>query len=131
MATKLARKGNPFAGGAVGVVTQTVSAEATDVVTVTLVAKDEGYKGLPAGVTALPAWVSSTANGLTNAALPTTIAATVGGVIQPATGGRVFTVLLSAGLATLTFTQSGAYTGYLCLLLPDGTVAISGVMTFA
>lgn len=79
------------------------------------------------------AYLSSDANGDSLATAPTTVAVGTDGLLIPLVTGRAFQLTCEAdGDIDLNITlSSGAATYYLVVVLPDGTLEVSGAITFA
>ena len=123
-------KHNPFQNNQAYTATMTAGAESSNVVTITGQVRDNRGRVMQ-GIVALDAWIASSN---TTFALHGTgpnggVAATVGQVVT-SVANRILKVVTNAtGAFTLTATDSGAFTGFLCLRMPDGTVQVSNAIT--
>jgi hypothetical protein len=119
--------------GKVGGASFVVGAEATNVINVAVQLQDEFGADL-ANVAAVPFYFSDDAAGKD----PTTTAHDGGSAIGTDGAMIEWTANLSGLLVSeadgdidIDITDAGAFTVYLCLVLPDGSIAISGVITHA
>ncbi len=128
---KLADALDKFVDGAFNV-SFTVSAEVSNVVTVTITVTGPDGQALSAPVFLDMIVVSSLTTFAISTTDYTTIAATTGSVVEMV-AGKILKVLTNAsGVAVLTFTlASGAATNYLALLRPGGSPTASGAITHA
>jgi hypothetical protein len=128
-------KGSPF-WGALQVMgaTFTVGAEAANVITVTV--QLTGPEGLPiAQRVAVRAYLSGVATGADIVGTAPTGGVAIGAngkiLASMVTNKMLEVVTDAAGLVALALTDTGTPTFYLVVVLPDGTLAISGAITFA
>lgn len=118
-------------GGIAGA-TITVGAEDNDVINVAIQLTDENGDAL-AVRSSLLAYVSDDADGDSVAGTaPDTVAIGTDGVAIPLVAGKCFLLTSeSDGDIDLDFTEDGADTWYLILVLPTGKLVASGAITFA
>lgn len=128
---KLADALDKFVDGAFNV-SFTVSAEVSNVVTVTITVTGPDGQALSAPVFLDMIVVSSLTTFAISTTDYTTIAATTGSVVEMV-ADKILKVLTNAsGVAVLTFAlASGAATNYLALLRPGGSPTASGAITHA
>lgn len=128
---KLADALDKFVDGAFNV-SFTVSAEVSNVVTVTITVTGPDGQALSAPVFLDMIVVSSLTTFAISTTDYTTIAATTGSVVEMV-ADKILKVLTDAsGVAVLTFTlAAGAATNYLALLRPGGSPTASGAITHA
>lgn len=125
-------KNNPFAArNAVSLATITVGAEAGDVINVGIQLQNANGVNIAERVSIL-AYVSDDANGDSVAGTaPDTVAIGTDGVAIPLVAGKCFLLTSeSDGDIDLNFTENGADTWYLILVMPDGSRVASGAITF-
>jgi hypothetical protein len=132
---KLPAKANPYAFGFIGGVSLTIGVEgagAADAIDISIQLEDGngadlGEKGW------LLAYISDDAAGDSVAVTaPDTVAINVDGVYNAITTGKFFLMVSEDdGTIGLRITEDAVDTFYLCLLMPDGSVAVSDAITFA
>lgn len=130
-------KDNPFYATKVGRIAFTVGAEAVFAAnTIDVAVQCYNQDGLRAiGESVCLSWyLSSDATGripLGTAPTGGTVVGAAGGLIEDLAelSGKLITN--SAGICNVRITDSGTITCYLCVVLPDGSIAISGAVTFA
>lgn len=132
---KPAAKGNPWRSrNAIGEIAFAIGAETTNVIRVTATVKDGDAKARTARV-ALKAYLSGSATGAgVVGSAPTSVAiGSKGNILNAAVAGKLFDINTdTSGVFDLDITlSSGAATYYLCVIMPDGSLAISGAITFA
>jgi len=128
---KQAYKANPFQTELVSNATFVIGAETANVINVAIQLMS-GQEEVARKV-ALNAYISSNADGSTLVATaPTTVAIAVDGVLIPLIAGKSFLLVSEAdGDIDINITLSaGAATYFLVLVLPDGTLRISGAISF-
>lgn len=124
---------SPYFTSKVGGVTFTVGAEATNVITVTVQATDGNGHNLAERV-ALQFYLSTDAEGdnLTASAPSSGIAAGASGVVIETIADKAgLLVTNSSGEAKVAITEASTPTFYLVVVLPDGSLTVSGAITFA
>jgi hypothetical protein len=129
---KQAYKANPFETQPVNGATFVIGAETANVINVGIQLKN-GLEDLSHRA-CINAYLSDDANGDSVAGTaPTTVAIGTDGVIMPLIAGKVFLLTSEAdGDIDINITlSSGADTWYLVLVMPDGTLKVSGAITFA
>lgn len=125
-------KDNPFrARNAVNLATITVGAEETDVINVGIQLKDANGNNIAERVS-LFAYLSDDANGDSVAGTaPDTVAIGTDGLAIPLIAGKAFQLTSEAdGDIDINITENGADTWYLVLVMPDGSLVVSGAITF-
>lgn len=125
-------KENPWECGVVNNASFTIGAETANAITVNIQFKDRNQNVTER--VAVQAYLSDDANGDSVAAsAPTSVAAGADGVYIPLVAGKHFTLISEAdGDMDLVVTlSSGADTWYLVLIMPDGSLKVSGALTFA
>lgn len=132
-ATPIARiegKHNPFQNNAAFTATMVAGAESTNVVTITGQVRDARGRLMERAI-ALQGWIALSATTFAPHANGPNggVAATVGSVVTQV-ANKCFTVVTNAtGAFTLTATDSGAFTGFLCVRMPDGSIQVSNAIT--
>lgn len=115
-------------------VTFTIAAEAAHVIKVTVQLKD-ARANLPAGVCRCHVYLSDNADGSTLTATVTTSALAIAalGVLELiSVTGKAGDILTNAtGAFDINITQTAAKTYYLCIVMPDGSVVVSGAIVHA
>jgi hypothetical protein len=127
----IAAKHNPFAAAnQVNAVSITVAAEAADSINVALVFRDAKYNAKRG---ACRAYLSDNADGSNVAGTaPDTVAIGTNGLAIELVTKKVWELVPNAnGLLDLAIGENGADTWYLVVILPDGSLVISGAITFA
>lgn len=129
---RLKAKHNPFkAAPVVSLASFTIGAEAADVINVAIQLKDANGADLAVSA-AVQAYISGAADGSTLATAPDTVAiGTDGLAIEGISNSLMTLVSESDGDIDINIGKSGAATYYLVLIMPDGSLAISGAITFA
>ena len=131
---KIPAKNNPFkSANKVGIVSFTVGTEAGDAITVAVLVKDSNGRAIAERVQ-LDWYLSTASNGGTitaSAATGGVAAGTNGSLLQTVTGKAGIGVTDATGNLDVAITDSGTPTFYLVVVMPDGTLAISGAITFA
>ncbi len=131
---KIPEKNNPFkSANKVGIVAFTVGAAAGDVITVSVLVKDSNGRAIAQRVR-LDWYLATTSNGGTitaSAANGGVAAGTNGSLLQIVTGKAGIGVTGATGNLDVAITDSGTPTFYLVVKMPDGTLAVSGAITFA
>jgi hypothetical protein len=121
----------PFKAGIVNEASFVIGAETANVINVAIQLKD-GTKDLVQRASIL-SYISSDANGdSVVATAPTTVAIGTDGVNIPLVTGKCFLLTSEAdGDIDMDITlSSGAATYYLVLVMPDGSLKVSGAITF-
>jgi len=129
---KLPNVSSPYEGGVANNASFVIGTEGSNAITVSIQLKD-GLKDVAQRV-ALTAYLSADANGDSLTALATpTFAAGADGVVSTLVAGRVVFMISEAdGDIDLVITYTtGAGTVYLVLVMPDGSLVVSGAITFA
>jgi hypothetical protein len=129
---KLPNVSSPYEGGVVNNASFVIGTEAANAITVNIQLKD-GLKDVAQRV-ALTAYLSADANGdsLTALATPTFAAGTDGVVATLVSGKMVYMISEADGDIDLVITYTtGAGSCYLILVMPDGSLVASTVITFA
>jgi hypothetical protein len=131
MPAKVAAKKSPFHSALVGGASFTVGTEATNVITVAVQLKNQSLRDL-ASRGHVDWYLSADANGDTvaTAASGGVAAGTDGVVATTITGKAGFAISEADGDIDFAITDTGTPTMYLVLRLPDGSLAVSGVITF-
>lgn len=131
---KLPAKDNPFrAVNAVNLASLTVGAESvSDVINVAIQLKDANGQDLRERASVL-AYISDDATGDSVAGTaPDTVAIGTDGLAIPLVAGKTFLLTSEAdGDIDINITENGADTWYLVLVMPDGSLVVSGAITFA
>lgn len=133
VATKVEPKRNPYYSNIVGRATFAVGVEGTNAINVAIQLQDANYADLSQRA-ALQWYLSDDANGdtLTATAPSSGIAIGTDGLLIEHTNNKAGTVVSeSDGDIDVTLTEAGVVTWYLVLVLPDGSLAVSGAITFA
>lgn len=136
MATKLAKKHAPFAGSSFwDYVKFTIGAEGGGGTTrnISLQLQDSTRRNV-SGVGHLTVYLSDEADGSdTVGTAPSSgwAIGTDGHLISLVTNKAAILVTEDDGHVDVTITEAGAYTCYLCVLMPDGSVQVSSAITFA
>lgn len=129
----LANKHNPYRTNVVDDVTISVGAEAANAIAVSIQTTSRGNN--VAERVPLDVWLSDAATGagLVATAPDGGVAAAAGTVLNAIVAGkRLECLTTAAGLLTLTVTHAaGAKTLYVVVKLPDGSIEVSGAVTFA
>lgn len=129
--TKLPAKDSPYAVGGVNRASFVIGAEASNIINVGIQFKDGVQDSVRACVMC---YLSSDANGdSVVATAPTTVAIGTDGLLIPLVAGKAFMCTSeSDGDVDINITlSSGAATYYLVLVMPDGSLVVSGAITFA
>lgn len=124
---------NPYHANYVDTGTWTVGAEATNVITVSLQLKDSDGANLatPSVVTIYLSGVAA-ATAIVGTAPTGGVAVTVGSTLLVEVAGKMLKVVsTAAGLVTITLTDTGTPTFYAAAVMPDGSILVSGAITFA
>lgn len=132
MTAKQAYRDNPFQGVLPNNASFVIGEEAADVIAVSIQLKD-GLKDL-AQRAAVDFYLSTNANGdnLLGTAPDGGIAIGTDGVLIPYVADIAGKLVSEVdGDIDITIEESGAATYYLVLVLPDGTLKVSGAITFA
>lgn len=122
----------PWETGVANDATFTIGAEASNIINVAIQLKDRGLDVTQR--VSLNAYISSDANGdSVVGTAPTTVAIGTDGLAIPLVAGKCFLLTSEAdGDIDLNITlSSGAATYYLVLVMPDGSLKVSGAITFA
>lgn len=126
-------KRSPFRNGAFNNASYSVGAESSNAIAVAVQLKD-GADNF-AGRGAARVFLSDNADGSTFSATAPTSALAVGAgqsIIADATAKSATVVSDATGLINLTITYTtGAKTWYLVTVMPDGSLSVSGAITFA
>lgn len=132
MSAKIAAKKSPYHSTLVGSASFTVGAEAADAITVAVQLKGQNLRDLAARGH-VDWYLSGDANGdsLATAASGGVAAGTDGVVASTITGRAGFAVSEADGDIDFAITDTSARTLYLVIRLPDGSLAVSGAVTFA
>lgn len=130
---KIKTKDTPWKTAAVDDVAFTVGTEATNAIVVQIQAKARGRN---VGVrTGFDVWLSDAATGageVATAPSGAVAAVTNGSLMDYAASKKKFLgVTGTNGRLDVSITESGAKTLYVCVRLPDGTIKVSGAVTFA
>ena len=130
-----AKYGVAFAACAFNLVEFTIGAETGgDTINVGIVVKD-ARGNPPTGPCILRAFLSDVATGLGISAVATTTAPAVGtdgSLLSIDVTGKMMTLQTDAeGAVDINVIQTAAQTYYLVVILPDGSIAVSGAITFA
>lgn len=123
---------SPYANlAAPAAVAFTVGAEASNAINIAVQVKNAQGQNLKAR-TVLRGFLSTTASGGVVGTAPSGgVAAGAAGQVLPLVAGKQFDVVTSAtGAANVVLTEASTGTFYLNLILPDGTIAVSGAATF-
>lgn len=127
-------KNSPFrAACLVGAAVITVGVEATNVINVSILLKDDNYAAV-AERAGISAYLSDDANGdsLTASAPSGGIVIGTNGLLIPQVTNKAFSLTSeSNGSIDLNITEAGTPTFYLVLVMPDGHLVVSGAITFA
>lgn len=125
-------KHNPFrAANLVGGATFTIGDEADDVINVAIQLKDANGRDI-AERGAVFAYIASDANGDALATAPDALAiGTDGLAIEVISNSAMMLVSEADGDIDINITKSGAATYYVVLVMPDGSLVASSVITFA
>lgn len=129
----VAGKGNPFASG-VGRATITVGAETGGNTKNVAIRLADAQNNATGGRLAVRGYLSDHATGqsLTGTAPSSGIAIGTNGLLIEVVDNKVFELITNAsGLADINLVEASTGTWYLVLIMPDGTLAISGAITFA
>lgn len=120
---------NPFAGPKFDGVEITINAEAADVINVE-VQLLSGGEALPL-VGAVQCYLSDNDDGSTLVGTaPTTVAIGTDGLLIEPISNKSFTLVTEDdGHADINVTDTGSDTWYFCVILPDGSVVVSGAIT--
>ena len=132
MLAKTAAKKSPFASSLVGGAAFTVGTEATNVITVAVQLKRQDLRDL--AVRGHVDWYLSgdaTGDTLATAASGGVAAGTDGVVASTITGRAGFAISEADGDIDFAITDTGTPTMYLAIRLPDGSLTVSGAITFA
>lgn len=131
---KLARKSLPFQVQVVGDATFTVGAESSNVVNFACQLKDENGKALTQRVN-VRAYFADAPTGAAiqaTAASSTVAIGTNGAIVAELVTKKAWLITTNAtGQFDINATEAGAKTAYLVVVLPDGTLKVSGVGTWA
>lgn len=129
---RLAKKGNPFSGNTVENASISVGAEVADVKNVAIQLKDVGFADLRVAG-AVPFYLSSDSAGQAIASAPSGGIAigTDGLMIEWTTNVAGLLISEADGDIDINFSEAGAGTWYLNLVMPDGRIITSGAITFA
>lgn len=123
---------SPYKTPAVDDVTFTFTAEAANARTVTIQAKGRG--GNIAFPAVLDVFLSDVATGFGLAAVAPTGGVAIGAsgaILNAKVAGKWLECQTTvAGLLALAVTEAGVKTFYVCVLLPDGSVKVSGALAF-
>ena len=136
MSAKLGDKYSPWKTGLANkaATTLTVGAEASDAIIVTGQLKDANGRVLAERVS-LRAWLASDSAGSTHVGTAPSGAVAISGgagVLNTLVTKKEFNLVTNAtGGFAITITESGVYTCYLALQMPDGSIKVSGAITFA
>ena len=130
---KITAKDSPFFANTVGGATVTIGTETANTISAVIQLTD--YNGHDLGVRgAVRAYLSNDANGdsLLTTAHSSSPAIGTDGLLIPLVTDKVFELISEAdGDIDITFTETGAHTSYLILIMPDGRLVASGAITFA
>lgn len=121
----------PFLNGPVGDASISLGAETTNTVTATVTVKDANGKAVSQR-TALDWYLSTLATGedvVGTAPNAGVVTGSAGAVHQQVTGKSGVVITNASGVANLVIGDSGAYTCYLVIRLPDGTLKVSDLVT--
>lgn len=133
MPGKIPAKASPYASAAVGIASMVVGAENTNVINVAATLKDANNHALGQRVSVF-AYISTDSHGdnVTASAPSGGVVIGTNGVAIPLVAGKAFQLISkSDGTVDLNFTEAGTPTFYLVIVLPDGSLAVSGPITFA
>lgn len=129
---KQAAKASPFKTGVFNGATFVIGVEATNIINVGVTLKDAGHAiGVAAAV---HGYLSTSATGANIAATAPSSGYAIGtnGVaIETIADKAGIFVSSAAGLFDINLTEAGVATFYLVLIMPDGSLVISGAITFA
>ena len=126
-------KHNPFlAANVVGKVTFSIAAELADSITVSLQLQDANGRDL-AVRGSVQAYLSDDANGdSVTATAPDTVAGGTDGIVMESISNKLMTLVSEAdGDIDIAIGENAATTWYLVVILPDGSLAVSGAIAFA
>ncbi len=131
---KIAAKHNPFqAANKVATVTAVVGVEGGNIINVALTFKDSRGQVLAARA-AVQAYLSTLTTGadIVATAPSSGIAIGTNGLLIEEIADKKFTLVCNAaGLADVSLTEAGVATFYLVCVMPDGSLVVSGAITFA
>ena len=130
---RIASHKSPYQPGPVGDATFSIAAESANARVVTVTLKDYNGKGV-SGMKAGRWYLASDAAGTTVAATAPSagvVSGAAGKVHADVAGKSGSFTTNSAGVCNFVVGDAGAYTGYLCVVLPDGSVKVSGAITLA
>ena len=128
---QVVNKHSPFETSKAGFVTFTVGAEGSNTIGVSGVVKDPRGRALTTKV-CLPFYLSADSDGNTIATAPSSgIAIGTNGLLIEHTNNLAGLIITEDdGTFDITFSEAGALTNYLNVILPDGFIARSGAITF-
>jgi hypothetical protein len=134
MPGKIPAKANPFqAANVVDSAAVTVGAEATNAINVAIRFRDANARNVAERVSVF-AYLSTDSHGDNLAATAPNGGVAVGanGVVIPVITDKAFHLVSKAdGTVNVVITDSGTPTFYLVLVMPDGSLQVSGAITFA
>jgi hypothetical protein len=126
-------KRNPYKTAAALLATFTIGTEAADAINVAVQLKSARAKATGQRV-GLFCYLSDDANGDSVVATAPSSGWAIGtdGLLHPVTANKAAVIVSeSDGQFDVTITESGAKTCYLVIVMPDGSLAVSGAITFA
>jgi hypothetical protein len=133
MPAKVSRKSSPYQSFAFGNANIVVGAEATNVINVAVTLKDDNGRALGARAS-FQAWLSTRSDGgdVVGTAPTGGLAIGTNGAVIPIVTNKAFILITDTqGRVDVNITDTGTPTFYLAIQMPDGTLSVSGPITFA